>query len=101
MDIGPQNMAKRKLRASSACQDLLKGLEELWKALGMLSGSSLKSLPGDSWAILAPARALLELQETCRSYPKPSLGLPEALPSHQTAIASQQSQACSDQSAMF
>ena len=66
-------MGKRRLRASSACQDLLKGLEGLWRAFRMLSGSSLKSLPGDSWAILAPARALLELPET-------SLGSPRDLP---------------------
>ena len=38
----------------------------------MLSGSSLKSLPGGSWAILAPARALLELPAaTARASARP------------------------------
>ena len=64
MDIGPKNMGKRSLRASSACQDPPKGLEELWRALGMLSESSLKALPGDVRAIRATVRALLEPSQT-------------------------------------
>ena len=72
------------------------------KSSGKLSGLGTH---GPSWHLLGPSwssqRPPMALQETCRSSLKPSLGLPEALPSHQTAIASQQSQACSDQSAMF
>ena len=77
MDIGPKNIGKRKLRASSAYQDLLKGLQELWGALGMLSRCSLKSLPGDSWAILSPARASWTTPETSHGSPR---DMPELSP---------------------
>ena len=46
----------------------------------MLSGSSLKSLPGDSWAILAPARALLEFPETTYGSPRDLPELSQTLP---------------------